>query len=119
AALMYSMYGPLADGDHQRLNSLLKFARAMFRWIAGLVVVAGFVVYPFLDDLIGDRIPDPYVGVYFLILLAGLASKYLLMPRALLLIADQRMYVVKTYNFIAQSVRSVLQIVALVVLESF
>lgn len=113
ASLMYSMYGPLKSGDLERLQSIVTFARRMFAWVALGMGVAGLGVLPLLDRLIGEAIDDPLVEVYFLILLVGSCSKYLFMHRSLVVIADQRFYITKLYNFAVQALRSILQIVIL------
>ena len=70
AALVYSMYKPIAEGDDKAVCSLLKLYRTVYRVIALIITVAGLALIPFLPKLIksGSEIP-PEVNLYLLYLI--------------------------------------------------
>lgn len=119
AALMYSLYPALAARDEVRIRALTAYAATVYRWVAGVVALLGLAVLPFLGHLVSMKDPPDQLWAYYVVLLMNTVANYLMLSRTVLLNADQRMYVTQLYAFAFSTVRSLAQIAALVVLESF
>lgn len=119
AAVMYAMYQPLRDGDRDRLASLVLFSKSMYRIVALAVIVLGLLVAPLLPLVANTKRPMPLLPLYFLILIFGVAMNYLFMHRTTLLIADQRLYVMKLHGVVFQSGRQIVQLFMLLILPSY
>lgn len=79
AAITYSMYKPIADNDNETLCAILNFYRKIYRIIGCIIFIVGFLLMPFLPNLIkGDVPPDINLYLLFLIYLVNTTLGYLL-----------------------------------------
>lgn len=119
-AMVYSMYQPLADGDSKKLQQLMKLYQKVYTVIGTVILFLGLCLIPFLDVLIKNQ---PNISglrfYYFLFLLNSVVSYWFFSYRTALLQADQKSYVVTNYNSIFNVIKSILQIVILIIFHSF
>lgn len=118
-ALMYTLYKPLREGDVATTAGIVKYAGWLFRWVALVVAVAGTALLPFVDQLVRLEDPVEHLELYYLVLLSNTVVGYLMLNRQILLNADQKIYLVKTYALIFNVLRSVAQVVSLLLFGSF
>ncbi len=118
-ALMYALYKPLKDGDTRTTAAIVHYAGRLFRWVALIVAVLGLALTPFLHRFIQLPSDIDYLELYYLILLANTVVGYLMLNRMVLMNADQKGYITQTYSLVFNILRAVLQIVSLLVYESF
>lgn len=118
-ALMYALYKPLREVDTKAIAAIVRYAGRLFRWVALVVAILGLALAPFVHQLV--RLEENVDGleIYYLILLADTVVRYLMLNRLVLLNADQKIYLTKTYSLIFNTLRSIAQIVSLVVFGSF
>lgn len=92
AAMVYSMYKPIAENDDDTICALLNLYRKLYRVIGMVVLCLGLSIMPFLDRLIKDEVPadvNLYV-LYFIYLLNAVLSYWLFAYKNALLQAYQR-----------------------------
>lgn len=92
AAMVYSMYQPIIDGDKKEICALLKLYRTYYRVIGMLIAVIGSILTPFIPSLIKGDVPagiNIYV-IYLLNLLCTVMSYWLFAYKNSLLVAHQR-----------------------------
>lgn len=65
AAIVYSMYKPIADNDTDAICGLLNFYRKIYRIIGLVVLGIGLAAMPFLRFLIKGEVP-PDINIYWL-----------------------------------------------------
>ncbi len=118
-AITYSMYKPLAEGNQEKISALMNFYRKMYNIIAIAVTVVGLCMLPFLEFLVNTEEPIPYLHIYFILFLADSVVSYLLANRSAILTADQKLYITKVYHLIFQIIKSILQIVVLLITHNF
>ena len=58
AAMVYSMYKPLAENDTPAVCALLKLYRTVYRWIALIMTVLGLAITPFLPMIVKTELPS-------------------------------------------------------------
>ena len=119
SALMFALYQPLRDGDHEQSAAIVRYAGRLYRWVALATVGVGLAALPFLDSLVTLEEPVPNLGLYYLVMLANSALYFPLYSRTLLLEADQRSYWIKLVSVGFNVGRSVAQIAVLLVWGSF
>lgn len=68
SAIVFSMYKPVAEGDVQLVNALLKFYRRVYITIGIVVFLIGVTLLPFLKHLIKGEYPRE-VNIYLLFLI--------------------------------------------------
>lgn len=118
-ALMYALYKPLRAGDTKTTAAIVQYAGRLFRWVACAVAVVGIVLLPFLDELVKLEDPVEHLAIFYCVMLADTVVGYLMLNRQVLLNADQKIYLTKTYSLAFNAIRSMAQIVSLLLFESF
>ena len=92
AAMVYSMYRPIAENDEDTLCALLNLYRRLYRIIGWVVLLLGLGLMPFLRQLIHDEIP-PDIDLnllYLLYLFNAVLSYWLFAYKNAILQAYQR-----------------------------
>ena len=120
-AINYSLYKPLAEGDKGQVNAIMRLYRRLYLAIAGVIVVLGVALLPFLPAFLDADTTQPmsYVyQVYGLFLLDTFLSYCLAYSRNIIS-ADQRDYIVTNADTISQLATTVLQIAVLIFTRSF
>lgn len=119
-AIVYAMYKPIAEDDHEKLASLMKFYGTAYKVIGCVVALFGLALLPFLDLIIGEQpaISDN-LHVIYLMYLFNSASSYFFSYRTTILTASQRNYVVVAINYMVVIIQNIIQIIVLVALKNF
>ena len=119
-AIVYAMYKPIAEDDHEKLASLMKFYGTAYKVIGCTVALFGLALLPFLDLIIGEQpgISDN-LHVLYLMYLFNSASSYFFSYRTTILTASQRNYVVVAINYVVVILQNIIQIIVLLTLKNF
>ena len=119
-AVVYAMYKPIAEDNHEKLASLMKFYGTAYKVIGCTVALFGLALLPFLDLIIGDQpgISDNLHFIYLLYLFNS-ASSYFFSYRTTILTASQRNYVVVFINYIVVIFQNIIQIIVLLTTKNF
>lgn len=121
AAVVYSMYKPIAENDEDTICALLNFYRRIY-FIIGLIVLAiGCAAFPFLPHLINGTPPaGANIYIIFALYLISTSVSYLLYGyKTSLLDAYQRVDVIQHIGTIISLLTSVLQILVIVLFDNF
>ena len=120
-AISYSMYKPLAENDVEKIKSLVNFYRKAYLTIGTAVLVIGVCLSPFLDLFIKERPNIPYnefIAIYFLTVFQT-ALSYFFSFRYTIFSADQKGYILQKVTMTTSFIRTVLQIVVLLVFHNY
>ncbi|KMY51883.1 lipopolysaccharide biosynthesis protein [Peribacillus loiseleuriae] len=93
ASIMYSLYKPVADNDHYRINILMKFYRNAYMIIASFILVIGLSIMPFLDFFIKDSNVEN-IHLIYLIFLLNTVAPYFYVHKNSFLNVSQKSYIV-------------------------
>lgn len=120
SAMIYSLYEPLANENHEKVLSIMNLYRKAYNVIGLIVIGAGLCVIPFLNDIVSNR-PNiqNFELIYVLYLLNTGLSYFSGAYKKSLLTADQKQYLVNLYANLFTFIRSVLQIIVLLVFKNF
>lgn len=120
-ALMYSLYKPIAEKNHELLNDLIGLFKKIYFIIGGVVALVGLGLLPFLKDIVKTDnqllLNDIYI-IYLLYLTNSVAS-YFFSHRYSILVADQRNFLVSKMNIFVIIAQTLLQIIVLVLFQDF
>lgn len=118
-SIVFSLYKPLAAGDHRQVSALMNLFKKAYTFIGVTVGVLGCALLPFLHILIKDF--DQLSGVYgyFLLYLANSVISYFFTYKRSLLIADQHEYISMLNTFVFMILQVVLQVVFLFLNHSY
>ena len=121
AAMVYSMYKPLAENDTPAVCALLKLYRTVYRWIALAMTVLGLAITPFLPLIVKKDLPEGInLYVLFFINLGNTVLSYLLFAyRSSLFTADQKYSINNNIYSIFKVGSTVIQIIAIILFRSY
>ncbi len=121
AAMVYSMYQPIIDGNKQEICALLKLYRRYYRVIGLVIGVVGMVLTPFIPSLIKEDVPadtNVYV-VYWLNLLCTVLSYWLFAYKNSLLVAHQRNDVASKVTIVTNTFQYAIQFLIVIFLKDY
>ncbi len=118
-AITYALYKPIAEGDTEKQKSLMQLYCYFYRIVAGIVLVAGLAVIPFMDILIKNQPEIDHLILIYLMYLANSVLSYLLIYKKTLIDAHQLSYLGEVYQMTAILIQDVLQIILLLTTHNF
>ncbi len=119
-AIAYALYKPLANKDDDAIARIMKFYKIVYRIIAGVIMLLGILMLPFLQYLVKD-VPDIKESIHliFMLFVIQSASSYLFIYKATLLEANQQKRIVSYVNIVATIVQVVCESVILIVFKEY
>jgi len=118
-AMNYSLYKPVAEGDTEKIKSLMHLYRSAYRLIALVVTVFGLVLLPFLPYIIKGEEGIRYIPIYYLIFLFNTVSSYFVTYKYGLINAEQKGYLLTNINSISSFAIALIQIFVLLIFRNF
>ncbi len=118
-AIPYSLYKPLAENDHKRVNILMKFYAKIYNIIGTVVLLVGLGLIPFLPMLIKGGEGVPHLEFIYALFVIHSASSYFFVYKRFLIDSDQKGYITAKITFLFSFVLSIVQIVILYVWHNF
>ena len=120
-ALNFSLYGPVARGEREKIKSYMRMYRRAYTVIAGVVAGIGLILVPFLPYLVKKpgAITQQQLVLYYLIFLFNTVSTYFVSYKFSLVNAEQKNYIQTNINTITKVISISLQIVILVATKNF
>ena len=121
AAIVYSMYKPVAEEDTESICRLLAFYKKCYHAIGFVVLGIGLVVLPFVPHLIEGEYPDA-INIYYLYLIYlvnTVISYFMYAYKNALLSATQRTDVTNAASTIVGIIQFALQVVALLITYNY
>lgn len=99
-AILFSLYKPVSENSHKKINSLMHFYKKSYNLIALIVLITGLIIMPFLGFFVGDiSVKINIYLAYFLFLLDSVCS-YLLVYKRTILVANQNERIIKKIHII-------------------
>ena len=119
-AMVYSMYKPLAEKDYIKLSQIMRLYKRVYQIVGSVVLILGLLIVPFLDVIIKNK-PDinGLTFYYLLFLFNSVISYWFFAYRSSVLQADQRAFVTSNYSTIFNIIKTILQIVLLLIFKNF
>lgn len=120
AALIYSMYRPMAEKNIESISTYMGLYKKIYRVIGFVVLSIGLLLTPFLDFFITSRpnIPENLELIYCLYVIRT-ASTYFFAYKQSAFQADQKNYVISKNTLLFTIIRSLVEIVVLLMFKQF
>ena len=119
SAIIYHLYRPAAEDNHNTINALLRFYRNSYVVISVIVLFIGAVLILFIPRLVGKiQIQDDIYFIFILFLIDCLCS-YFLSYKKSLLCAYQMNYVLDGIHFVYYIFQNAAQIFVLLFFRSY
>jgi len=120
SAIVYNLYKPLSEGDHQKVSQLMNLFRKAYRIIALATLVIGASLTPWIQYFIRDLSYDiNYIRVIYLMFVFQSAVSYLFSYKIALMEADQNAYIYTKISTIFRIVGTILILIILVVTKQY
>lgn len=121
SAINYSLYGPIARKEYDKVAAYMALFKKAYRYIAVAVALAGIAFIPFLQYIIKDagNIPFDKLRLYYVMFLINTVSTYFVAYKYNLANAQQQGYIQTNINTITKLITVLVQIVVLFVWENF
>ena len=118
-AMMYSLYGPIAEGKTKEIASLVSFFKKVYSVIAIAVFVFGMAFIPILPSVVNLEKPIPGLTEYYVLSVINTVLSYLFVYRTTLLTADQKNYIVSSYTIVFKILTFLAQIIILIMFKNY
>ena len=122
-ALTYSLYGPVARGDKEKIKSYMQMYRKTYSYIGCIVCIVGLILAPFIRYLIEEPAIDTLtytdLTIFYLIFLFNTVSSYFVAYKYSIAIAEQKNYIQNNVITITKIVSVTVQIAVLAVTKNF
>ncbi len=121
SALVFSMYKPLAEDNHEEICALLNLYRKIYKIIAFVMIGFGLCVLPFLHLLIKGKAPqDTNIYLVFLIYLFNSVLSYLLFAyKSSIPNVMQRNDITSNINTLTHGIMQIMQICVIWFLQDY
>lgn len=117
-AIVFSLYKPLANDDHNKINALLKLYKKCYLWISIVIAVAGLSLIPFLPVLTNHS-TLPNLALIYVLYLATTVISYFYADCQSFLMADQKKYIVTNSKNVSLILQYLIQIIVLIITRNF
>ncbi len=120
SAIVYNLYKPLSEGDHQKISQLMNLFRKAYGFIALATLVLGVGLTPWIQFFIKDLSYDiHYIRVIYLMFVFQSAVSYLFSYKIALLEADQNSYIYTRISAIFRIAGTIVILVILVATKKY
>lgn len=120
SAIIYALYKPLSDNNQEAVASLMKFYKKAYKTIGIVITAIGLLILPFLKFFV--EMPqnlDVNLYVIYVWFLFNTSVSYFFSYKTTLLGADQKNYISQSINIICSIIRTILQILVIVIFKNF
>lgn len=120
SAIVYNLYKPLAEDNHEKVCQLMDLFKKAYRIIAGATLVLGIALCPWLHLFVNSLdYSMGYIRAVYLLFVINLSASYLFSYKFSLLNADQKGYIMSAFSVATKIVGTGVRIVVLVLTKDF
>lgn len=118
-AIVFNMYKPIAYNDNEKLRSLIKLYKTCYSIIGSVIFVLGIIIIPFIKYFIkGINIEENIIFIYLLFLIDTTIS-YLFSYKKSVISSHQKQCIINNVNSIFCFLKSIFQIIFLLITKNY
>lgn len=119
-AIIFKLYKPIAEEDHERIKTLLNFYKRVYFFIGIFILCCGLAVIPFMKFIINENvsIKENLSFIYFLFLLNTVISYFFTYKKSIIT-GYQQEYIINLIDLIVFIIQSIIQIVLLNITHNY
>lgn len=119
-AIVYSMYKPVADGDTEKIKSLIGIYKKFYWIIGGVITVVGLAIIPLLPYLMsGGTTLEVNLNLVYVIYLFNTSVGYFFAHRRALIFANQRNDIETKVSSVCLIALNAVQLVILAITKNY
>ena len=119
SAIVFTLYKPLAEDDHEAIKSIMRLFGRCYNVIGVVIAILGCIIAPNITLFISDTPDIPHLSLYFLFFVGNTSVSYFFSYKGSLISADQKNYIVALIRYAFQIGLSLAQIAVLVLTGSY
>ncbi|MCB7319422.1 lipopolysaccharide biosynthesis protein [Lacrimispora sp. 210928-DFI.3.58] len=120
ASIIFSLYKPVAQGNVEKVKSLMELYRRAYMLVGTAVICGGLALTPYLDFFIKEMPASiRHIEWIYVMNVVNSGASYFFIYKASLLFADQKKYVEMIINAAVKLSASVLQVAALFATKNY
>lgn len=119
SVMWFFLYEPVAKNDKERIKSIVNFAKKIYLCVAGIILTLSLLIMPFMQYIVTTSVPMNQVRLYFILYALSAICSYLNIYKTVLLGADQKNYIYKTFQLSTTVVFGIIQVVVLIITKNF
>lgn len=121
AAMVFSMYKPIADDNSEKICALMNLYKKYYRIIGAVILLGAIIVSPFIKYLIKGSYPEDInlQIVFFMNVTVTVLTCWCFSYKNCILQAHQKVYIATKINFKYTVIFSVLQLISLFFFKNY
>ena len=119
AAIVYSLYKPIAENNVSEIKSLMLLYKKTYTAVGIFILVSGCSLTPFLQLFIKEMPAIPNIKLIYIIFVVNSATSYFFTYKRSLITANQQFYIVSIYRYGFYFVLNIAQIIVLSLTRNF
>lgn len=109
----------MAEENKEQIRTLVKYYRNIYHIIAGVILIIGVILLPFIPIIVGETAIFENIKTLFILYVLNTIFSYLLTYKRSILYADQKSYITNIVNTIFIMVKNMIQIIILLLTKNF
>jgi O-antigen/teichoic acid export membrane protein len=120
SAITYKLYKPIAEGDNERVKTLMHFYQKVYSVIATFIFAIGILIIPFLGKIVevSQNVTENITVIYILFLIKTVVLYFLIYKKSIIR-GHQKEYIVSLIELFITVIQNVLEIIFLIVTRNF
>ncbi len=119
SSITFALYEPISKQKYGLVLAILRTVKKFYISVSLVILVAGMTLIPFLHLVIEELVSIEYYLHYYILFLMNSCISYLMVYKQHLIIADQKLYQVTKIIQLFEITTKLLQLVVLVVSQSY
>jgi len=120
SAIVYNLYGPLAEGDYNKVCQLMGLYKRAYQIISLVTFGIGLLLCPWIHILVNSvDYSMGYLRLVYMLFVTDLAMSYLLTYKVSLMYADQTNYIQSKIGSIIKIFEAIIKIVVLISIKNY
>ena len=112
-AFNYSLYKPVAENDEEKIASLMRLYKQIYRLVALVTAFLGMIILPFLSYIVKDPGDIGNIYIYYGVFLFNVVTSYFVSYKYSLVNACQENYLFSVINLVTKLVTCTIQLLVL------
>lgn len=118
-AIVFAMYKPMAEGDEEKLNALLKLYAKIYTVVGICVITVGLLITPCLQFFISGVDSVEHIRLIYAMYVLNTGLSYFFVYKSSIINVSQDGYIVTINKFVFKAFQQIAQIVFLLITHNF
>ena len=119
SASTFALYKPLNEKNYEKISIIINTIMVLYNKIFFFILVVGLILNPIIPFFIKDEVPGKEIYIYWSLYVMSTALSYCFIKYNVLFTADQKFYFVRIVQGCSRAFCQILQIIAIVKMQSF